>query len=451
LIEGALQDGTPLPRIEVPAGEFPFMRWPVAHWGTRAVVMAGVGTADHLRTALQLLSGNPPRRTVYAHTGWREEGDRWVYLHAGGAIGADGVENDIAVSLPEPLLGYRLPTPPTGSDLADAIRASLRLVDLAPDRIMVPILAAVYRSVLGPVDCAVHLAGASGNGKSELAALAQQHYGAEMDRTHLPASWASTGNALEAVAFAAKDALLVVDDFAPTGSTADIQRMHREADRLLRAQGNHAGRVRMRADATLRPSRPPRGMILSTGEDVPRGQSLRARLSVIEIEPGDMPLSRLTPFQTDAAAGRYAKALAGYVRWLAPRYSSIRDALHAEVAELRGQVHVEARHGRTPGIVADLMVGWRHFLAYAEEMGSIDHQTRVALDRRAWEALLNVGASQAEHLVAAEPCDQMLRLLSASIASGRAYLASPDGGRPANPDASGWRLIEGERWEPWVA
>jgi integrase len=108
-----------------------------------------------------------------------------------------------------------------------------------------------------------------------------------MDARHLPANWASTGNALEGLALAAKDALLVVDDFWPSGSSADVQRLHREADRLFRGQGNRAGRQGMRADATLRPPKPPRGLLLSTGEDTPRGQSLRARLLVQEISPGD--------------------------------------------------------------------------------------------------------------------------------------------------------------------
>src|SRR5262249_44034411 len=153
---------------------------------------------------------------------------------------------------------------------------SLALLDLAPDRITVPLLGAAYRAALGPCDCAEHLSGPTGVGKTELVALAQQHYGASMDARHLPGSWASTGNALEGLAFAAADALLSVDDFAPGGTSADVARMRREADRLLRAQGNRAGRQRMRADGTLRPAKPPRGLILSTGEDVPRGQSLRA-------------------------------------------------------------------------------------------------------------------------------------------------------------------------------
>jgi hypothetical protein len=46
----------------------------------------------------------------------------------------------------------------------------------------------------------------TGRFKSEAAALAQQHFGAGLDARHLPANWSSTGNALEALAFTAKDA-----------------------------------------------------------------------------------------------------------------------------------------------------------------------------------------------------------------------------------------------------
>ena len=85
---------------------------------------------------------------------------------------------------------------------------------------------------------ASHLVGPTGSGKSELAALAQQHYGAGLDARHLPGNWSSTENALESLAFVVKDALVVVDDFAPTGRQYDVQAMHRKADRLFRAQGN---------------------------------------------------------------------------------------------------------------------------------------------------------------------------------------------------------------------
>jgi hypothetical protein len=64
-----------------------------------------------------------------------------------------------------------LPDPPEGKELVRAIRASLRLLTLAPDRLTFPMLATVYRAVLGDSDFGVHLSGATGEGKSEIAAL----------------------------------------------------------------------------------------------------------------------------------------------------------------------------------------------------------------------------------------------------------------------------------------
>jgi hypothetical protein len=197
----------------------------------------------------------------------------------------------------------------------------------------------------------------------------------------------------------------------------------------------------MRADATLRPAKPPRGLILSTGEDVPRGQSLRARLFTLELAPGELNWTLLTACQRDAAAGRYAAGLAGYLRWLASRYAAVRDGLRAEVAALRDRVHAQGLHARTPGIVADLAVGWDHWLAFALEAGAIDQAQREALARRVWTALQEAGAAQAEHVAAAEPCEHFRRLLAGAVASGRAYVAGPDGQAPENAEAWGWLLV----------
>ena len=293
-IQGTMSGGRDLPAVQVSAEEFSRMNWPIQHWGVNAVVSAGMSSRDHLRAAIQLLSPSVARRVEYAHTGWRLIENRWLYLHAGGAIGPDGEDTTIAVALPDGLAGYRLPAPPTSEGLRLAVRASLGLLNVAKRRITFQIFASAYRSVLGNVDFASFLVGPTGVFKSELSALEQQHFGPELDARHFPGSWSSTANALEATAFPVKDAIMVVDDFAPGGATNDIQRLHRDADRLLRAQGNHSGRQRMRADGGLRPTKPPRGLIVSTGEDLPRGQSLRARLMVNEIGPGDVNLRQLS-------------------------------------------------------------------------------------------------------------------------------------------------------------
>ena len=189
------------------------------------------------------------RQRVYTHLGWRKLGTGWCYLHAGGAIGAQGAVPEVTVRPGEALALYHLPTPLEGEAAHATIRASLCVLDVAPDAVTIPGYAAVWRAVLGNVDFGEHFAGPTGQGKTELAALLQQHWGAGMDARHLPAAWSSTGNALEGEAFLAKDAVMVVDDFCPGGAKTDIARQHREADRLLRAQGNRSGRQRMRRTA----------------------------------------------------------------------------------------------------------------------------------------------------------------------------------------------------------
>ena len=448
VLQGTLVDGSPLPRAEVPAAEFDYMKWIVPAWGTRAVVYAGIGTKDHLRTALQLLSVDVPRRTIYRHIGWRKIGEAWVYLHAGGAVGADGLSVDISVVLPDALSGYLLPAPPSGAALVDAVRASLGLLRLGQDRATFPPLASIYRAVLGDTDFSLHLSGPTGNYKSEVAALAQQHFGPDMDARHLPANWSSTGNSLEALAFAAKDAILVVDDFCPTGSTADVQRYHKEADRLFRGQGNRSGRQRMKADGGLRPTKPPRGLTVSTGEDTPRGQSLRARLLVEEISPGDFgppppaPNPTLTACQHDAAEGKYAAALSGFICWLAPQYDAVRGRLRGEAASLRDAFRADGMHARTPGIVADLALGLRYLLEYAVFAGAVTDAERAELWQRGLKALADAASAQAAQIATAEPAGLFLRLLAAALASGYAHVADKDGNEPREPQRWGWRPEE---------
>src|SRR5215207_2417306 len=435
----------------IPSSQFSGMGWATEHLGAGAIVYPGFGLRDHARAAIQLLSGSVPTRSVYAHTGWRPVDGEWVYLHAGGAIGRVGQVESIHIGLTGSLAGRTLPCPPEGAELRRAIRASLKLWKLAPESIVVPLLAGSFRAALGDSDFSLHLSGPTGEGKSELAALLQQHFGPKLDARHL-SSWESTENAIEGQAFQAKDQLMVLDDFAPTGSSYDVQRWHKKADRVLRAKGNASGRQRMRSDTTLRPEKPPRALILSTGEDVPRGQSLRARMLVLELAPGELDWQRLSDCQRDAAYGLYAQAMAGFVRWSASRYEELRSGLKEEHTFLREAASTSSQHRRTPGIVADLALGLRHFLLFANEVRALSETEAEEFWVQGWLALGDAAAAQSQHQSASEPTQRFRELLSAAVASGRAHLAGTEGYEPTSPGAWGWRLC-GDEWRPqgeWV-
>ncbi len=152
-----------------------------------------------------------------------------------------------------------------------------------------------------------------------------------------------------------------------------------------------------------------------------RGQSLQSRVFAVEFSRGVVKKDRVTECQQDAARGLYAASLAGFVRWLAPRYGEALAGLRQERAAIRARAEKEGQHARTPDIVANLALGLRYLLDFAAYVGAVTDEECKALKRRGWAALLEDAEGQAAHLAAAEPGGQFVRLLAAAVASGPAF------------------------------
>lgn len=432
--------------VDVTPAQLPdSVEWATRAVGHRAVVLPAPSARDHIRAAAQLLaSEHVEATTVYLHTGWRTLGGRNRYLTASGALGADGLDTGASVDLAGPLSGFRLPDPNAvpQADLHAAVRASIEILEIAPDEVIIPVIGTAHRAAL-PLspDGGTWIVGRTGSGKSQIAALAQQHYGSTLDDKNFPGAWAATGNALADKAFLLANALYVVDDYIPTGSSQDIARMQKAADNLIRGSANGAGRDRLDANATLRPSRPPRAQVLATGEDLPPGHSLRGRLFIAELAHDGLKWDALTGCQRQARDGVYALAQAGYIRWIAgrmdedPEYAS---ALAARRVQLRAQATTTGQHRRTPDMVASLALGWRVWLDYATAIGAIDGGRRAVLARRIWNALIAGADTQAEAQKDANPVRIYLDSLTASIVDGHAHLTGMDGGCPPQAQAWGW-------------
>ena len=429
----------------IPASEFSKLNWPIEQLGASAIIFPN--QREYARAAIQWFSLTADEKRIYTHTGWRKMDGNWVYLHAGGAISAEGAVSNVSMRLSRALSSYELRLSAGPRDLRDPVKASLRLVELSPPSISFPLLAATFRAVFGDADFSLHLVGETGAFKSELAALHQQHFGAGMARLHLPGAWSSTGNALEMLAFHAKDALLIIDDFAPQGSTSDVARFHAAADRVLRAAGNHAGRGRLDATSRLREPKPPRALILSTGEEIPRGQSLRARLWILEISKGDIDGKRLEQCQSDGSSGLYAEAMAGFLQWLASRDDRGHAAFLAKISKYRNKLFVDTAHARTPEIAANLQAAFELYLEYGVASGAMTVAECGRLGAACWQALCQAAAAQAKHQRETEPTSKYLTLLRSVLSSGRAHLQDRGGGVPdQSPAGCGWRRDNSAQW-----
>ena len=432
-------------RFAIPASEFSKMNWPIEQLGAGAIIYPH--QREYARAAIQCFSLTAEHQRIHTHTGWGKLDGRWVYLHAGGAIGADGEVSHVDIQLSGALSSYGLLIQPNPQALKQAIKACLRLVELVAASISFPLLAATFRAVFGDADFSLHLVGETGAFKSELAALHQRFFGPSMDRLHLPGNWSSTANALEMLAFYAKDALLVIDDFAPHGSANDVARIHAAADRVLRAAGNHAGRGRLDARSKLREPKPPRALILSTGEEIPRGQSLQARMLILEISKGDIDGKRLERCQDDACSGLYTHAMAGFLQWLASHDDRGNAAFNAKVSEYRSKLLVNTAHRRTPEIAASLQAAFELYVEYGVAVGAITIAEGARFTAACWQAVCQAAAAQAKHQGETEPTARYLDLLRSVLSSGRAHLEDRRGGMPnQSPEGCGWRRDHAGQW-----
>ncbi|AWR85667.1 DUF927 domain-containing protein [Meiothermus taiwanensis] len=440
-VKGYTSTGRSQPVALVRAAEFSALNWVARHWGSEAVVLPGQSNRDHLRAAIQFLSLEGLRRaTVYRHLGWAKVGEQWVYLHAGGGIGAEGSAEALEVAPGRVFEGFALPDPPEGEAEREAIPTLWGLREVAPSRVSVPLLLYALAAPLGHSPFSLYLAGPSGSQKTSLALVVQSLWGWHEAP---PASWEGTANALEGYAFTAKDALLLVDDYAPQASEQKQKELQAKAARLLRSQGNATGRGRMRADGSLAGDRPPRGSLLVTGEDLPPGHSIRARCLFLELERGEVRLPLLTEAQTQAREGVYARALSGWVRWLARDLEAHRDRLRSQIEALRPRY--SSSHARTTDALARLHAVWELYRAYAAAVGA----DQAALEGEVLEALGHVLQAQGEHQRGSDPVERFGGLLFSALRMGRGHLM-PLNWRPgrdiedylSDPSHWGWRYRE---------
>lgn len=447
------------------AEEFDRMNWPIERIGPRAIVCAGYGIRDELREAIQRFSDEIGRVNVYTHFGWAQVDNEWVFLHSGGAIWADSqtgqssvvgnrtpcnlppgnslgtaapktpilgqgrVRNSVRVQLPSTLEKYCLPEPVHGTELINAIERTLSFLDLGPDKIVMPLFAATFRVAIDEANFSLFVHGPTGCFKSEITLLATQFFGPSLTIKDLR-GWNSTANALAYLAFQAKNAIFPVDDFILAGTLGDIQRKNRQADELLRSQANRAGRNRARGDGTVREGKPPRGLLLCTGENLPTGKSLNARFLAIEIEEAEIfdqedpdKMRRINEIQSIAREGYPAQTMATFLKWLAPQYEDQRREMYEQKQVFRQETFCgEGLHARSVDIAADLLAGLDLFLFFAREQGAIDVSQHDDIWERFHEAMWDLLQVQRRNAMSEDPVTRYLELLVSAMHCGEAHL-----------------------------
>jgi len=364
------------------------------------------------------LSGDARVETHYRQTGWRKIDGELLYLHAGGAIGANGIRDDIMVDLPEALQRITLPAPATGKELCEGLKRVFDLLDLGEPGPLTAMLGAVFRAPVGKTGFSLWLNGKTGTRKSTLAALGEGFFAPTTTHDELPGNWKSTGNALAELQFLAAETLLVIDDYVPQAGRERI--LIDAAERVVRGGANHAARQRLRPDGTLRPARVPRCLTVITGETIPDGHSLRARMITVAMTENSLPISpALSEAQALAANGLFASVMAAWIMHLAKLNP-------ATVRERWGHPQtVHHEHPRVNQNIHELVCTLQDVLLWGEEVGAFRPDETEAIATRLEEGMTAVVEEQVAVMAQASPVERFFRLLRAALAGGQAQICYP--------------------------
>jgi hypothetical protein len=419
-----------LARRQVAAHQFENLSWLPKIWGVEPSALPA--QKEHVAYAIRLLSGEVRRRVIYGHLGWRRLEGGSVYLHAGGALGGEEAEVD-----PDPSLArYLLPATPT--DVCAGMRASLSLLDLGPARQVYPGWAGTWRASTCEFrrsTTLIYLVGDTGSLKTTYAALLLSHFGDFPGRTELPAHFEDTENAVEKLAFLAKDALLVVDDLAPEQHHGRMQEIMKRLSRLARDVGNATGRRRMRADTSLRPQYYPRGVMLATGEFLPEALAIsaRARMLPVLFEKGLIDVEHLTKAQ--AARSLLPHAMAAFILSLREHVDGLAERLTERFEVLRDQATKDAGdspwHPMLAEHVANLYIGLELALSFAVQVDATTEGEAKQRLQTGWTALMELAREHGRHLADEKPSRLFLEAIAEGLAAGRAWLARRDSGELA--------------------
>ncbi|WP_073266737.1 hypothetical protein [Cryptosporangium aurantiacum] len=419
--------------------------WPVAIDDTSA-------GRSKLRKAIVQTSGPIPVETLYGRLGWWEIGDRWVYLHAAGAIDQNGPTDRVRVKVPGKYEDFALPAP---ADSPLALRKALvaSLVEPmnsdVPDRLMAPMLCAAYRAVLGYSRVTLLPTGLRGTGKTALAAIGQQHFAPGTDYRRLPfgaGELAGTLPSLEEHRFIVGDMLQVLDDVAPdTGTEA----MGKRQNALARSQAERRGKDRrMRDRAGVHPEHKPNGLLAITTEQWAGVDSAETRTVGLEVRKGEFnPLTVYGPLDSDgrpmlravvtATMAMHYAARMPLTRWLSDTGAQFRDALVDE----SNDPGVEARRAESFG---DLAVGGRALLDMCLEREAINQEEADYWWARLWAGLLEAKRAMAASRDQRRPHDIALELLRTALLRKTAAVADrATGEEPADPALHGWEPAPG--------
>lgn len=404
-------------RVEVPAED-----WARAEWPERFIPSPGVGpggraTREHLRAAIEALS-TPTTRYRHRSIGWARHDGRPVYLHAGGAIDADGDVQGLRAEVGDLLDRFALPSV-EGFEASRDAGAVLALLGHEPAHVFAPLVGLAFRAAMGKARAAVHITSSFNAGKSTIVGVVAQLFGPSFDASGL-LSWrdrTTIQGAMEVLS-RSRDVFIPIDDLQrDPASQAKVKAIiPAHFNRSMAAKGKQRGGGRIEGST--------QGVIASSGETLPDEPSVRSRVMLLDLSarPTPRPDRGENCIKARGDRGELARGMARFIQWWAPQLDAnapkLKD-MERDTTEAWG-LGVDARAADVLGPAA---LGLCTLFQWLHAVGVLDGAALAHAQDRARTALQCATSQHVEHVEEEAHFRRFFELFREGLGAGKGHAA----------------------------
>lgn len=436
-IVGEDENGYPLKRIVIPLEKFDRMDWPKEKWNMNCVIESGYGCRDNLRQAIQSTAKYAERKTVYGTTGWWNDNRKWIFCMPG--------DESNTVELSEKTKGYSFRR---NGSVDETLKVMKTLpFSVAPERIMIPIIAYSFGSILNCFSAkagkepktVIILYGKTGSMKTTLAQLVLSLFG-RFDEDNIPMNFRDTPKSILDYCFTLKDCAVVIDDYHP-GSSREQSKQDMSTQALIRGICNREARGALDKSGKQRAAKRPQCNAIMTAEYLPNvGESGTTRFFALELKEGDINIPELTEYQGYAADGtlshftylatemikeKYLNKENGeqeLVSYLKETFQNNREFFKRKAQEVNFNIRP-----RLCDDIANLEIGWELYCSALQYYGAITEEETELMCKQFVDMIIPLAKQQQSITETEQPTQIFLRRISTLIDVGKVNLISRTG------------------------
>jgi hypothetical protein len=235
----------------------------------------------------------------------------------------------------------------------------------------------------------------------------------------------------------------VIDDWAPAEDINSMREMESKAEYIIRAQGNRQAKGRMKPNMSSQTIFIPRGLLLSSGEQLPSGQSRNARVLPVRIERKDINLEALTEAQKNK--GYYAQAMTQYILWFRDHWKELEVEIPRKYEEYQQKAVSDNTHLRMSEVIALMQTGLFVASLFFKEKGVLDASFRKSLLEDGWKIFTELASKQNLRVSQERSGKRFIEALRSLYSMGMIKLISMDASLPSSPEPGqtpiGWNDV----------